>query len=77
MICINTELLFFLFIVCRTGWFGVSCSQPCDCFNADSCDSVTGKCMCKPGFTGDSCENGVFQICDLMFYSSYVHVVVT
>ncbi len=45
------------FTECAVGQFGVGCSQSCDC-NGAPCDSVTGKCHCPAGQTGEHCEKG-------------------
>ena len=45
-----------VFLVCRRGRFGPSCSQNCTCENDAHCDSVTGQCSCEPGFIGPNCE---------------------
>ena len=40
---------------CNRGLYGIGCSYRCDCMhaNADGCDPVTGKCICKPGWKGN------------------------
>lgn len=35
---------------CSPGFYGESCQQICSCQNGADCDSVTGKCICAPGF---------------------------
>lgn len=56
--CSLYEKLFVLsFTECAVGQFGVGCSQSCDC-NGAPCDSVTGKCHCPAGQTGEHCEKG-------------------
>ncbi|KAL7988821.1 hypothetical protein Chor_007740, partial [Crotalus horridus] len=35
---------------CSPGFYGESCQQICSCRNGADCDSVTGKCICAPGF---------------------------
>ena len=34
------------------------CNMPCFCPDGVRCDSITGKCLCPPGFTGDQCQKG-------------------
>ncbi len=48
---------------CRTGWFGVDCSQEDKCAtnnvvckNQGYCTGSTGLCTCVSGFEGDSCQ---------------------
>ena len=38
----------------------------CDCANAYSCSPVTGECSCRPGWTGDRCD----QQCRQGFYGN-------
>ena len=39
----------------------------CDCDESGTvdgvCDSILGKCLCKPGYTGERCSE-----CDMNFY---------
>merc|ERR1711963_1099788 len=53
---------------CNRGLYGIGCSYRCDCMhaNADGCDPVTGKCICKPGWKGVECES----ICDIGRYGT-------
>ena len=65
----NTEVIFtvyfmacfscVLFTDCEQGTFGPNCEQVCDCKEAVSCDKITGKCLCKPGYRGDKCDIGM------------------
>lgn len=34
------------------------CNMPCLCPDGIKCDTQTGKCICPPGRTGESCEKG-------------------
>ena len=43
---------------CPAGTYGKYCSHECDCTNGGQCDPTTGQCLCKTGYTGDSCETG-------------------
>ena len=36
--------------VCAPGRWGESCLQECQCQNGASCDRVSGKCHCLPGY---------------------------
>ncbi|XP_078687793.1 uncharacterized protein LOC144919965 [Branchiostoma floridae x Branchiostoma belcheri] len=41
---------------CTAGWRGVSCDLRCDCsVNSVLCHRFDG-CVCRPGWTGDTCE---------------------
>lgn len=39
---------------CTNNTYGDECSKICDCFNENTCDSVSGRCICV-GFTGERC----------------------
>lgn len=54
---VHSKLFVLSFTECAVGQFGVGCSQSCDC-NGAPCDSVTGKCHCPAGQTGEHCEKG-------------------
>ena len=41
---------------CERGAWGINCDEKCDCVNADKCDTVTGECVCMPGWVGKRCE---------------------
>lgn len=51
----NQTHLFIL--VCPEWQFGKSC-KPCSCnkTNSVSCDHITGKCTCRAGFSGATCD---------------------
>ena len=55
-----------LVIACDEGTFGASCSSTCGCIEANtlSCDTVTGDCNCKSGWTGTTCDTDVFECAD-------------
>ena len=40
------------------GRFGLGCSYTCDCDtrHSEGCDHVTGQCICKHGWKGDTCH---------------------
>ena len=42
---------------CREGMYGPNCAQECNCEQGATCDIVTGKCFCPPGFVGPTCSN--------------------
>lgn len=35
---------------CPVGFYGEGCQVPCPCHNGADCDSITGSCICAPGF---------------------------
>lgn len=35
---------------CPPGYYGEGCQLTCSCENGADCDSITGKCMCAPGY---------------------------
>ncbi|KAF2973930.1 hypothetical protein EK904_001789 [Melospiza melodia maxima] len=35
---------------CPVGYYGEGCQVPCPCHNGADCDSITGSCICAPGF---------------------------
>lgn len=42
---------------CESGYWGQLCRNSCDCKNsANSCDAVTGICICDVGYIGNRCE---------------------
>ncbi|XP_059150291.1 multiple epidermal growth factor-like domains protein 10 [Physella acuta] len=45
-------------IECENGTFGHNCSQNCNCFTSNTayCNKVNGSCVCKQGWTGDTCQ---------------------
>ncbi|XP_060570647.1 fibrillin-2-like isoform X2 [Ruditapes philippinarum] len=50
---------------CPSNTFGENCTEQCNCLaiNAENteqtCDTVTGKCRCKPNWKGDTCAEDV------------------
>ncbi|PAA73691.1 hypothetical protein BOX15_Mlig020910g1 [Macrostomum lignano] len=51
---------------CPRDTWGPGCQRRCDCpsINADSCDPVTGRCRCKPGYKLPDCR----ARCEAGFY---------
>ncbi|RMC01944.1 hypothetical protein DUI87_21106 [Hirundo rustica rustica] len=45
--------------VCK-GQYGPNCLLACTCQNGGICDHVDGNCTCGLGWTGRSCEKGMF-----------------
>lgn len=58
-VCIIYVVIFIIFAVCSNGTFGLGCSQTCACDNDADCDPLTGECICRSGFTGPTCEQGI------------------
>ena len=36
-------------LLCHEGWYGIDCSQRCDCHNGATCSTETGQCNCTTG----------------------------
>lgn len=60
---LNTKYFFlFLFpstqLECQPFTYGSNCTQPCTCkqSNTQYCNSTTGQCVCKPGWTSTDCS---------------------
>ncbi|XP_053372780.1 uncharacterized protein LOC123559692 [Mercenaria mercenaria] len=53
-------------IVCPEGSYGDDCLQNCTCavLTTLSCDTVTGACNCKPGWTGSQCTDDINECLD-------------
>ncbi|KAL4647171.1 scavenger receptor class F member 1-like [Arapaima gigas] len=52
--------------ICANGTYGDGCRFLCGpCFHGE-CDSVTGSCLCQPGFQGESCNSS----CPAHFYGA-------
>ncbi|KAF0022247.1 hypothetical protein F2P81_025509 [Scophthalmus maximus] len=60
---------------CPSGFYGFQCSEVCRCQNGADCDHMSGRCSCRTGFIGPSCElncpSGTFgygcqQLCECM-----------
>lgn len=70
MVLIYDNCISFNSIVeCSENTFGNNCTEVCKCVTKNSlnpnqtCDSETGQCECKRGWTGDECEKDVNE-CD-------------
>lgn len=48
---------FSIFSACAPGTYGVGCAEKCSCLNNATCDHVTGRCKCTPGWTGPKCQH--------------------
>lgn len=42
---------------CGDGQFGEGCEQNCSCHHG-VCDQLSGKCLCRAGWTGERCDVG-------------------
>ena len=62
---------FYFLPECAAGrWDPPSCTGICDnCYNGGICDDKTGKCVCRPGFTGPNCLTGMVNITLLAVFS--------
>ena len=56
LVVVNFNYLF-LILECEFGLWGINCTNKCECSDEGSvtCDKVRA-CVCKPGYTGNSCE---------------------
>lgn len=79
----SLDLLFFMSIACREGWFGVNCSKQCSehCRDNATCNHVTGQCDggCNAGWTGTLCEQGIFfSFCFVLckIFKMYIFILV-
>ena len=53
---------------CPSGKWGLAsnCSKDCPiCLNGGICDDHSGLCVCAPGFSGPTCEQGMY-VCKLI-----------
>ena len=69
MMCLRNQMilsrgkLFFWSVQNLT--YGPGCIYQCDqCVHSNTCDPMTGRCQCLPGYTGDFCQ----KPCDKGFY---------
>lgn len=44
---------------CTNGRYGVNCENTCTCSENTYCDTVTGACICRPGYRGLTCQIGM------------------
>ncbi|XP_012936972.2 polycystic kidney disease protein 1-like 2 [Aplysia californica] len=46
---------------CPEGYYGIGCLQRCRCHQSRSasCDELSGRCQCKPGYTGTACQEDI------------------
>lgn len=56
--CLILLIIHTFFSVCEQGSFGLNCAQTCACVpgNIKSCSNVDGKCDCKDGWEGTTCN---------------------
>lgn len=40
--------------------YGPGCELQCSCGQGGQCDPLTGKCKCRPGWTGPECRESKF-----------------
>src|SRR6218665_1199352 len=55
--CLISAACLFLSSACPPGRHGMNCDLQCQCQNSAECDSVTGACLCAPGWTGQGCSD--------------------
>lgn len=46
---------------CKPGFFGEGCRQRCSCSKGVPCDAISGLCLCPPGRTGATCDQGEWR----------------
>ena len=46
---------------CPPGFSGRNCATRCECKNSAECNSVTGECLCAPGWRGVGCDESKSQ----------------
>lgn len=47
---------------CPASTYGENCANKCTCKNDGQCDPVNGSCVCPPGWTGPTCEEGACPV---------------
>lgn len=52
------ESVILLSVECTNDTYGLFCSEPCQCNDNQTCDSVNGSCTCKSGWEGQNCTQG-------------------
>ncbi|XP_062610599.1 scavenger receptor cysteine-rich type 1 protein M130-like, partial [Saccostrea cucullata] len=70
----NTRVKLFCDSECPRMKYGDNCQEDCPCnsYNTESCDMETGECVCKPGYTGFSCNCQVgLHSCNLTVSDCY------
>lgn len=50
-----------IFSACKKGYYGANCSYVCS-KNCKTCRPTDGKCTCLAGWTGHSCDRGIFNM---------------
>lgn len=45
------------FVECEDGFYGDNCEEECNCGPMGHCDPITGKCSCRLGWYGATCED--------------------
>ena len=55
-----------IILECLQWTYGKNCQSNCSCniSNTESCDAITGKCICITGWNGTNCENDVDECFD-------------
>ena len=63
-------------VACPAGKYGPRCGGDCPACVNGHCDSATGSCVCKSGWTGSLCETGEFsflpptnEVCEGYFFT--------
>ena len=54
------------------GSYGQDCKQKCPCENRAQCHHVTGKCACAPGYMGERCEHGKYNMVSIATPNKFV-----
>ena len=49
--------IFLSYTECTNETYGPGCINKCKCYNAATCDHVSGVCLCTPGWRGRQCTS--------------------